>query len=79
MSNMSYCRFNNTAPEVRDCSDHILDHLTGEERRARVSLVYYCIDLLSAIGLDVSDPESPDGKISIGDIFEGLDPKDGNE
>jgi hypothetical protein len=50
MSNMSYCRFENTAPDLGDCAEHILDTLEGTEAEARVRLVEYCADILEACG-----------------------------
>lgn len=36
MSNMSYCRFENTARDLCDCAEHIQDNLTGDyEPRAK--------------------------------------------
>lgn len=33
MANMSYCRFQNILPDLRDCLDHIDDDLLGEEKK----------------------------------------------
>lgn len=36
MSNMSYCRFQNTLSDLLDCLDHIIDdELSEDEERAR--------------------------------------------
>ena len=43
MSNMSYCRFQNTLSDLRDCQDHIFDDdLSEEEERARRWLIETC-------------------------------------
>lgn len=42
MSNMSYCRFQNTAKDLRDCWENIFDELEWEEFKAREQLISYC-------------------------------------
>ena len=42
MSNMSYCRFQNTLSDLRDCEDYIFDKLDEDEHEARVQLVKVC-------------------------------------
>lgn len=43
MSNMSYCRFQNTLEDLQDCSNYITDDsLSREEERARENLVDLC-------------------------------------
>ena len=42
MSNMSYCRFENTSNSLEDCEEHLLDELSDSEKRARKRLVYFC-------------------------------------
>lgn len=43
MANMSYCRFQNTLADLRDCYENIEGHeLSAEEQRARVALVTLC-------------------------------------
>lgn len=40
---MSYCRFENTLSDLRDCAENIWDtDLSDEERRARKSLIILC-------------------------------------
>jgi len=54
MSNMSYCRFENTASDLGDCCEHILDKLTGDyEPPARVSLIKYCVSILEALDFEI--------------------------
>lgn len=46
MSNMSYCRFENTLADLRDCYDALgesgLEDLSPDERRAAESLLVLC-------------------------------------
>jgi len=56
MSNMSYCRFENTASDLLDCRSHITDKLTGDyEPAARQRLVELCAGILEDLGLEVTD------------------------
>ena len=60
MSNMSYCRFQNTASDLRDCL-HSLRTLNPndssfnneEELRGRREILEMAADLLNEIGIDV--------------------------
>jgi len=47
MSNMGYCRFQNTLADLRDCYDHIEDveDLSEEEARARKRIVKLCLTI----------------------------------
>ena len=61
--NMSYCRFQNTLGDLRDCQENILaDGLSKEERRARRELVEICreIALVSDEELKRLDKEEED-------------------
>ena len=42
MGNMSYCRFRNTEPDLRDCYENLDDTLPKEEHRARIRLYKLC-------------------------------------
>ena len=47
MSNMSYCRFQNTLSDLQDCADYITDDsLSHEEEKARERLVDVCRAIL---------------------------------
>jgi len=48
MSNMGYCRFQNTASDLYDCFDHILDEVSPEEDAARDEIVDLCIKIVKA-------------------------------
>lgn len=48
MPNMSYCRFQNTLEDLRDCQEHIIDRdLSPEEKKARERLIKLCKDIAS--------------------------------
>ena len=60
--NMSYCRFQNTASDFRDCLENLRslepedrDHNTANERRARRELILDAAYLLQALGVDDVD------------------------
>ena len=56
MTNMSYCRFENTLNDLRDCKDQLEMLLAGDadtgamsslqERRARIQLIVECYELV---------------------------------
>jgi hypothetical protein len=50
MANMSYCRFQNTLNDLRDCEEHITDKLSGEEFRARNRLIKICENIIDEVG-----------------------------
>lgn len=57
MSNMSYCRFENTAKDLEDCSEHINDDLSDSdyERRARKRLVALCRQIADDYNMEDED------------------------
>lgn len=63
MSNMSYCRFENTASDLRDCADHIHNKLSNaHEIEAKKRLIKTCIEILNAcenIEVNIIDPSKP--------------------
>lgn len=47
MGNMSYCRFQNTLGDLRDCMNHITDEkLSRDEKDARLALVELCHEIV---------------------------------
>lgn len=47
MGNMSYCRFQNTLTDLRDCKENLCeDDLSTEERRARKLLIKICREIV---------------------------------
>ncbi len=55
MSNMSYCRFENTLPDLTDCfgSMDLIDDLSDNERRARLELIEICIEIAQYYGDEI--------------------------
>ena len=47
MGNMSYCRFENTVPDLQDCMENIenTSRLSKSERQARRDLILMCIEI----------------------------------
>jgi len=51
MSNMSYCRFQNTLRDLHDCYAHMDDEdLSDDERWARAQLLKVCLDIVGDYG-----------------------------
>ncbi len=51
MSNMSYCRFQNTLRDLRDCYENWDDDdISQEEQRARDRLLKVCQEIVEAYG-----------------------------
>lgn len=42
MANMSYCRFQNTYNDLKDCDQHLDDDLSGIEKEYRDKLIKLC-------------------------------------
>jgi len=58
VSNMSYCRFQNTLPDLADCYDNIGDEPESEEeQRARVRLIRLCVKIAKDYAYVVEDAE----------------------
>jgi len=56
--NMSYCRFENTAGDLKDCKEHINDDLSESayERKARIKLIELCREIAEEFE-DIDDLE----------------------
>ena len=53
MSNMGYCRFENTLGDLTDCEDHLDDTDVSEsEERARTRLIRCCQRIIENYGDD---------------------------
>lgn len=57
MANMSYCRWENTLNDLRDCADHVNDLLSGSEARARARLLELAADMLEEVGVTIDRRE----------------------
>ena len=55
MSNMSYCRFQNTLSELADCAEAVeaRDELSREESRARRYLFELMANMMEEIGVEL--------------------------
>jgi len=45
VSNMSYCRFQHTLADLRDCGEHLHDDLSQVEVEARSKLIALCKEI----------------------------------
>jgi len=46
MPNMSYCRFQNTLGDLKDCYENIdRNDMSNEELQARLRLIKLCVDI----------------------------------
>lgn len=50
MANMSYCRFQNTLADLRDCQEHLFEELSSAEEEARAELVRVCQEIAEMAG-----------------------------
>ena len=56
MTNMSYCKFRNTLPDLRDCADALCDSdgdlsdLSEEEQNAARALIRLCREIADDFG-----------------------------
>ena len=51
MSNMAYCRFENTLTDLQDCFDHISDEgLSSTEERSRKDMIELCKEIAETYG-----------------------------
>ena len=62
MSNMSYCRFQNTLIDLRDCADALdeiegnLSELSKDEARAADVVIQLCVEIAEAHGITKGTP-----------------------
>jgi hypothetical protein len=66
MANMSYCRFENTRDNLRDCLEHINDEdVSKAESKARERLIKICIEIIEDCGgeVETEDLEYPKGEV----------------
>ena len=52
MGNMSYCRFENTLSDLRDCYENMEDSLSNTEQQARQSIIKLCMKISEEYGFD---------------------------
>lgn len=65
MSNMSYCRWQNTLSDLRDCAASLeeRDALSREERAAALATLQLCATMLEELGLSLDTDRHPDDAI----------------
>jgi hypothetical protein len=65
MSNMSYCRFENTLNDLRTCEAHLTEQVGNRyEQDARRDLIKLCVQVLEDVGLVIETPDGDDGDVS---------------
>ena len=54
MGNMTYCQFQNTLPDLRDCYDNwdVADKTSEDEKKARKRLLELCKQIVEEYGDD---------------------------
>lgn len=62
MSNMSYCRFQNTLNDLRDCAEDFGNKLSRDEHHARKQMLETMLDILEGLAIEV-DREQFDSAI----------------
>lgn len=50
MPNMSYCRFENTLQDLRDCYENMDEELSESEERSRKRLIKLCTQIANNYG-----------------------------
>lgn len=56
MGNMSYCRFENTLKDLRDCYNHMGDDdLSETEETARLQMIRLCKEIVEDFGDEVEE------------------------
>lgn len=65
MSNMSYCRWQNTLDDLRDCAASLEEReaLSREERRAALATLQLCATMLEELGLTLDTDRHPDDAV----------------
>ena len=53
MSNMSYCRFENTADDLEDCVDALREEVSEVEHVYRKRLMYLCCRAFDELGVSI--------------------------
>lgn len=48
---MSYCRFENTSRDLKDCMDNMNEAVSEREHKAKLELIYTCYSILENLGV----------------------------
>lgn len=77
MSNMSYCRFENTLRDLIDCNNNLFKKLEkgSNEEKKRLRLIECCWDIVNKIGLENIETEA-DIRKALEDMEEDSDEMD---
>jgi len=87
MSNMSYCRFHNTALDLSDCVDTVeemangdsTDPVSSEEERHAKRLIEYALNLVLMLAEEgdfpVDELDRPNAAAQLGEVFAVLNSK----
>lgn len=62
MPHMSYCRFQNTLRDLRDCAENIEEPLSHDEHQARAAMIEVMADMLDLLGVTISYDEVREAK-----------------
>ena len=55
MANMSYCRFQNTVIDLKDCYENMDDdELSDDEKKAKERLIDLCVDIALDFGAGIN-------------------------
>lgn len=83
MSNMSYCRFQNTLLDLRDCHQNLAGvQMAEDEQSARARLVQTCVHILEELDLlkhEISKDEIKQALTDIDAVKEGMSEEDDEE
>lgn len=52
MANMSYCRFENTLQDLRDCYNNMQTNLSKDENEYRMQLLELCTSIAQEFSID---------------------------
>ena len=65
MSNMSYCRWQNTLDDLRDCAASLeaRESLSRGERAAALATLQLCATMLEELGLSLDTDRHPDDAV----------------
>lgn len=65
MSNMSYCRWQNTLSDLRECAASLEEReaLSREERAAALATLQLCATMLEELGLSLDTDSHPDDAV----------------
>ena len=60
--NMSYCRFQNTLCDLRDCANNLDNVSSDDEKKARKQMIALMVEMLESVGYTVEHEDDSDVK-----------------